>query len=136
VLAGYADQRGPHSYNQALSERRAEVAKNFLIEQGIPADKIETQAFGEQRNLNADQVKQLLAENPDASEEARRNAQHKLTTMVYAHNRRVDMKLSTTGQESVRHYPFTAEDFSMLVKRGGEAKGALVQAAEKEKIEN
>ena len=136
VLTGYADQRGPHSYNQALSERRAEVAKTFLIEQGIPADKIETQAFGEDRNLKADQVKELLTANPDASEEARRNAQHKLTTMVYAHNRRVDMKLSTTGQESVRHYPFTAEDFSTLVKRGGEAKGALVQAAEKEKIEN
>jgi hypothetical protein len=46
------------------------------------------------------------------------------------------MKLTTTGQESARHYPFAAEDFSMLVKRGGEAKGLVVPAAEKEKTEN
>ena len=30
MLTGYADQRGPHPYNKALSERRAEVAKSFL----------------------------------------------------------------------------------------------------------
>ena len=136
VLVGYADQRGPHPYNQALSERRSEVAKNFLIEQGIAADKIETQAYGEERNLNSEEVKQLLAQNPDVSEQAREKALQKVTTVVYAHNRRVDMKLSTTGQESVRNYPFGAEDFSTLVKRGGEAKGGVVLAVEKEKIEN
>ncbi len=130
VLAGYADRRGPHSYNQALSERRAEAAKNFLIEQGIAADKIETQAYGEDRNLNADEVKQLVTVNPDASEEARQEALNKLTTIVYAHNRRVDMRLSTTGQESVRQYPFAAEEFSTLIKRGGEAKRGVVLAAE------
>jgi outer membrane protein OmpA-like peptidoglycan-associated protein len=136
MLVGYADQRGPHPYNQALSERRAEAAKNFLIQQGIAADKIETQAYGEERNLNSDEVQQLLAQNPDVSEQVRQKAFQKLTTMVYAHNRRVDLKLSTTGQESVRNYPFTAEDYSMLVRRGGQAKEGVVLAAGKEKIEN
>jgi outer membrane protein OmpA-like peptidoglycan-associated protein len=137
VLVGYADQRGPRSYNQALSERRSEVAKNFLIEQGIPADKIETQAYGEERNLTSEEVKQLLSLNPDVSAQAREKAMQKMTTTVYAHNRRVDMKLSATGQESVRHYPFAAEDFSTLVKRGEEAKdGGVELAAQKEKINN
>ena len=136
VLVGYADQRGPHSYNQELSERRSEAAKNFLIEQGVAADKIETQAYGEERNLNSEEVKQLLAQNPDVNEQAREKAMQKMATMVYAHNRRVDLKLSTTGQESVRNYPFAAEDFSTLVKRGEEAKEGVVLAAEKEKIEN
>ncbi len=136
MLTGYADQRGPHPYNKVLSERRAEVAKNFLIERGIAPEKIETEAFGEERNLDATAVKQLLAENPDTTEQMRKKALQKLTTTVYAHNRRVDMKLTTTGQESVRNYPFTAEDFSMLVKRGQEARGGVVLAAEKEKIEN
>lgn len=136
ILVGYADQRGPHQYNQALSERRAEVAKNFLIEQGIAADKIETQAYGEERNLDSDEVKRLLAQNPDVTDQVRQRALQKITTTVYAHNRRVDMRLSTTGQESVRNYPFAAEDFSMLVKRGGEAKEGVVLAGEKERIEN
>jgi outer membrane protein OmpA-like peptidoglycan-associated protein len=136
MLTGFADQRGPHSYNKALSERRAEVAKTFLIEQGIAPEKIETEAYGEEKNLDTNAVKQMLSENPDATEQMREKALQKLTTTVYAHNRRVDMKLTTTGQGSVRHYPFAAEDFSMLVKRGGEAKGVVVLAAEKEKIEN
>jgi hypothetical protein len=52
--------------------------------------------------------------------------------MVYAHNRRVDLKLSTTGQESARSYPFAAEDFSILVHRGGELK-EMAGVAEQEK---
>lgn len=134
ILVGYADHRGPHSYNQALSERRSEVAKNFLIEQGIAADKIETQAYGEERNLNSEEVKQLLARNPDVSEPVREKALQKERTVVFAHNRRVDMKLSTTGQESAQSYPFAAEDFSTLVKRGKEANEGIVLATQKEKI--
>jgi outer membrane protein OmpA-like peptidoglycan-associated protein len=52
ILMGHADERGPDQYNQSLSERRAEVAKAFLAEQGIPADHLDTQAFGKQKNLN------------------------------------------------------------------------------------
>jgi outer membrane protein OmpA-like peptidoglycan-associated protein len=58
VLGGHADKRGPASYNQALSERRAELAKRFLIEQGIPEANLETQAYGKEQNLTQDQVKQ------------------------------------------------------------------------------
>jgi outer membrane protein OmpA-like peptidoglycan-associated protein len=49
VLTGYADRRGPKAYNQGLSERRAELAKRFLIEQGVPEANIETQAFGKEK---------------------------------------------------------------------------------------
>ena len=132
VLAGHADRRGPSQYNQALSERRAEVVKNFLVKQGVAAEKIDSQAYGEKQNLKSDEVKQLITQNPDATDRDRQIGLQRLTTMVYAHNRRVDMKLSTTGQESVRNYPFAAEDFSMLVKRGGELKGGTAGSAEKE----
>jgi outer membrane protein OmpA-like peptidoglycan-associated protein len=135
ILAGHADERGPNAYNQALSERRAQLAKSFLTEQGIPADKIETQAFGEERNLSSEQVKMLLDRNPDLNGEARQKAIQKLATTVYAHNRRVDITLSTTGQESLRQYPFTAEDFTALVKRGPAVNGDLELASEKEKVE-
>jgi outer membrane protein OmpA-like peptidoglycan-associated protein len=137
VLAGHADKRGAADYNKDLSERRAQLAKNFLVEQGVPADSIETQAYGEEKNLDADQVKQLLEGNPDLSAEVREKALQKLPTIVLANNRRVDITLSTTGEESARLYPFAADDFAKLSDRNGpEKKGGVELAAEKEKTKN
>jgi hypothetical protein len=46
-----------------------------------------------------------------------------LSVMVLANNRRVDVTLSTTGQESVRRYPFNAKDFLALINtKAGESK--------------
>jgi hypothetical protein len=59
-----------------------------------------------------------------------------LHTLVLANNRRVDITLSTTGQESAHQYPFKAEDFSSLVNRNGINKKIVQMAAEKKKIEN
>jgi hypothetical protein len=36
-----------------------------------------------------------------------------------ANNRRVDVTLSTTGQQSVRRYPFNAKDFLALINPKG-----------------
>ena len=137
VLSGHADKRGAAGYNKDLSERRAQLAKKFLIEQGVPAGSIETQAYGEEKNLDADQVKQLLEGNPDLSAEVREKALRKLPTIVLANNRRVDITLTTTGEESARQYPFMSEDFAMLADRNGPQKeGGVELAAEKEKIKN
>src|SRR5580698_11400031 len=51
TLEGHADPRGSVEFNQALSERRVDRAKQFLVAQGVPADNIKTKAFGEQQNL-------------------------------------------------------------------------------------
>lgn len=136
TLIGHADERGPKGYNKDLSERRAEVAKNFLVDQGVPADHIETQALGDDQNLTADQVKQSVEQNPDLNEEERQKALEKLPTLVLANNRRVDIALSTTGQESAQQYPFKANDFATLVNRNGVNKESVQQAAEKTKVEN
>jgi outer membrane protein OmpA-like peptidoglycan-associated protein len=134
VLSGHADKRGPQSYNQPLSERRAALAKKFLVEQGVPEDKIETQAFGKEQNLDADQVKQQVEQDASLSPEDRQKALDKIQTIVYAYNRRVDITSKPTGQESAREYPFKAEDFARLVDRNGPAKtGGVELAAEKEK---
>ena len=117
ILSGHADRRGADDYNMALSERRVELAKNFLTEQGVPADNIETKAYGLDQNLTSDQVKQLLEQNPEVSEVDRPGDPAKLDTLVLANNRRVDITLSTTGQQSLRQYPFKAEDFVKLIDR-------------------
>jgi hypothetical protein len=46
-----------------------------------------------------------------------------LQVMVLANNRRVDVTLTTTGQQSTRRYPFNAKDFLALIStKGGEKK--------------
>lgn len=135
MLSGHADKRGTQSYNKPLSERRAELAKRFLVEQGIPEANLETQAFGEENNLTADQVKQLVEQDASLSDEDRKKAEQKFATIVLAYNRRVDLTLSPAGTESARTYPFKTDDFARLVDRNGPVKeGSVEMAAEKKKI--
>ncbi len=137
ALTGYADKRGPTAYNQRLSERRAQLAKRFLIEQGVPEANIETQAVGKQNNLTADQVKQLLDQDTDISAEVRGQIVKRLGNIVLAYNRRVDFTLSSTGQESARAYPFNTDDLAQLAERNGPRKPPLLDtAAQRERMGN
>jgi outer membrane protein OmpA-like peptidoglycan-associated protein/opacity protein-like surface antigen len=122
TLVGHADQRGGVGYNQKLTERRVNRTKSFLVEHGVPAASIETRAVGEEDNLTVDQVKQSVNENPDLTPEARAQIESNLQIIVWANNRRVDVSLSTTGQQSVRQYPFNAKDaLALLSTKGGES---------------
>jgi len=47
-----------------------------------------------------------------------------LRVIVLANNRRVDIGLSTTGQQSVRRYPFNAKDALGLISTKGAEKEA------------
>ena len=49
VLEGHADERGTREYNIALGERRAVAVSDFLVLQGISANRIETVSYGEER---------------------------------------------------------------------------------------
>lgn len=135
VLAGHADRRGPEAYNKPLSDRRAELAKRYLVEQGIPEANIDTQAYGNEQNLTADQVKELLQQDASLSDEDRQKALQKLSTIVLAYNRRVDLTLNPAGQQSERVYPFKTDDFARLIDRNGPSKEpGLELAAEKKKL--
>lgn len=137
VLSGHADRRGPQAYNKPLSERRAELAKRFLVEQGVPEANIDTQAFGKENNLTEDQVKQLLDQDTNLSAEERQKVIKRVGNIVLAYNRRVDLTLSSTGQESARVYPFNTDDFARLVDRNGPKKGNGAEpAAEQERTGN
>jgi outer membrane protein OmpA-like peptidoglycan-associated protein len=115
ILTGHADVRGSVEFNQALSERRVARAKQYLVEQGIPESSIETRAVGKERELTADEVKELIDQNPDLSETERAQVLRRLNVIVLAQNRRVDITLSTTGQQSVRQFPFNAKDSLTLL---------------------
>lgn len=47
LIVGHTDSTGPEEYNQRLSERRAEAAAAFLMEQGIRPSHIRTLGKGE-----------------------------------------------------------------------------------------
>jgi outer membrane protein OmpA-like peptidoglycan-associated protein/opacity protein-like surface antigen len=123
ILGGHADPRGTEEFNKALTERRVDRTKTFLVEHGVPADHFELKAFGKEDQLTADQIKQQMADNPDLSADERQKMMRNLQVLVLANNRRVDVTLSTTGQQSVRRYPFNAKDFLALISpKGGEKK--------------
>jgi OOP family OmpA-OmpF porin len=48
ILTGNTDALGGESYNNRLSERRAEAVRDYLATRGITADRIATRAAGEQ----------------------------------------------------------------------------------------
>jgi outer membrane protein OmpA-like peptidoglycan-associated protein len=125
VLEGHADKRGTATFNQALSERRVEVTKRFLMGLGIPEANLQTKAYGEEENLTQDQVKQLVEQHPNLSQEQKDKILSKLQIVTLAQNRRVDITLSSTGQQSVRQFPFNAEDaMTLLSPNAGAAKPA------------
>jgi outer membrane protein OmpA-like peptidoglycan-associated protein len=117
TLTGHADVRGSVEYNQALSERRVVRTKLFLVEQGVPEAKIETLGLGKEDDLTAAQVEEAIKQNPELSATEREKLIHELPVIVLAKNRRVDVTLSTTGQQSVRRYPFNAADALILLDR-------------------
>ena len=67
ILGGHADHRGSVEFNQALSQRRVDRVKGFLVEQGIPEGSIETKAFGKEHNLTTEEVQGEVASNPELS---------------------------------------------------------------------
>ncbi|MGB6898342.1 MAG: OmpA family protein [Candidatus Acidiferrum sp.] len=119
ILGGHADPRGGAVYNKGLTERRVERAKSFLVQHGVPADHIDTRSYGEEDQLTAEQTKEQIAQNPDITPEERQQMLVNLRVLVLANNRRVDVTLSTTGQQSVRRYPFNARDFLALISLKG-----------------
>jgi outer membrane protein OmpA-like peptidoglycan-associated protein len=115
TLSGHADVRGSVEYNQVLTERRVARTKQSLVAQGVPEASIETLSMGKDQELTADQVKDLVEQNPDLSAAEREKVLRQLNVIVWAQNRRVDVTLSTTGQQSVRQFPFNAADSLTLL---------------------
>jgi peptidoglycan-associated lipoprotein len=50
-IEGNADERGTREYNLALGARRAESIRNYLIQRGVSAGRIDTISFGKERPI-------------------------------------------------------------------------------------
>jgi peptidoglycan-associated lipoprotein len=54
VIEGHCDERGSAEYNLGLGDRRSSSAKDFLVQLGVPADKIRTISYGKERPVCTD----------------------------------------------------------------------------------
>ncbi|MGH7393654.1 MAG: peptidoglycan-associated lipoprotein Pal [Candidatus Rokuibacteriota bacterium] len=63
LIEGHCDERGTNEYNLALGDRRAKATMNYLVAQGIMADRITTISYGEERPLCADRNESCWSQN-------------------------------------------------------------------------
>lgn len=49
LIEGHCDERGSAEYNLGLGDRRATSARDFLVQLGVPADRLRTVSFGKER---------------------------------------------------------------------------------------
>ncbi len=49
VVEGNCDERGSNEYNMALGENRAGIVRNYLVQSGIDASRIQTRSYGEEK---------------------------------------------------------------------------------------
>ena len=62
-IAGFADSRGPESYNMKLSENRAEAVREYLERAGVDSERMSTRGYGESHDGASDLSANGLAES-------------------------------------------------------------------------
>ena len=55
VIEGHCDERGSAEYNLGLGDRRATAAREFLIQLGVPGDRVTTISYGKDRPVCTDE---------------------------------------------------------------------------------
>ena len=63
IAAGYTDSIGTEEYNKALSMRRAEAVKNYLVKGGISPKRIKVEGFGESNPVASNATADGRAQN-------------------------------------------------------------------------
>lgn len=127
IFSGHADSRGSAEYNQALTQRRVERTKRFLVENGVSEHRIETRSLGKESQLTAEEIKEQIDQDTDLTPGDKQQMLKNLTVMVLANNRRVDVSLSTTGEQSTHRYPFNTKDFLSLINTKNVEKRPVVK---------
>jgi peptidoglycan-associated lipoprotein len=63
IIEGHADEQGTREYNLALGARRAAAVQNFLISQGVPANRLRTISYGKERPLEICSTEECYSKN-------------------------------------------------------------------------
>jgi peptidoglycan-associated lipoprotein len=63
LIEGHCDERGTIEYNLALGEKRAKVARDYLMSLGIPAARLRVVSYGEERPFESGQGESAWVQN-------------------------------------------------------------------------
>ncbi len=63
VIEGHCDERGTVEYNQALGERRALAARDYLVAAGIADGRLQTVSYGKERPFDPGHDESAWAQN-------------------------------------------------------------------------
>jgi outer membrane protein OmpA-like peptidoglycan-associated protein len=63
VVEGHTDERASDAYNVALSERRAEAVRSYLLSRGVAGSRLRMEALGKTRLESAGNGKEEHARN-------------------------------------------------------------------------
>jgi peptidoglycan-associated lipoprotein len=63
MIEGHCDERGSEKYNLALGDRRANSVKSYLVDHGVPAERIDTVSYGKERPLDLGHNEEAWAKN-------------------------------------------------------------------------
>jgi hypothetical protein len=111
TIVAHADERASRAYNQALTERRANLIRDYLVSLGVPGDEIQTQPVGKDQQMDIKKVEALQSQDPEKPEKW--EARHQRTTWL-AYNRRADVVLEPEGQKPEVAYPNDVGDARIL----------------------
>jgi peptidoglycan-associated lipoprotein len=67
TIEGNCDERGSEEYNLGLGDRRANAVKEYLISQGVAANRIMTISYGEERPVCRDETEACFEKNRRAA---------------------------------------------------------------------
>ena len=62
-VQGHTDNVGKYDYNMDLSERRAQAVRTYLINQGVPAERLSAHGYGPDRPIDDNKTKAGRAKN-------------------------------------------------------------------------
>ncbi len=63
IIEGHCDERGTSEYNLALGQRRANSAKDYLVNLGIAPVRLKTVSFGEEKPFVIGHTEEAWAQN-------------------------------------------------------------------------
>ena len=62
-IEGHCDERGTSAYNLVLGEKRAKVVRNYLVELGVPSNRLSVVSYGKERPFCTEHDESCYSQN-------------------------------------------------------------------------
>ena len=66
-IQGHCDRHGSAEYNLALGERRAKIVKQYMVNLGVPADRLKTMTYGKEKLIDSGETEEADSKNRRAN---------------------------------------------------------------------